>query len=632
MIPEYCVRELANTGGSVAPVLILAIGAALVGATLVVRRRSRAGLAVVLALVLVPALLAIPHRAEAGAAKQCPAGYRYVAALDTDAQNGSTQPVPAPPEHRSDHDESWMRPRTVFTLKADGTTGLTATGEDLPNWDIARATIRAYMNAGRDGIADKSESPYIADVTAITTARADEIAAACTSAAQAGKKPAAVFDADDTTLWTYDMEDGAMHFAFTHAKQQEWFDHHQMPATPGMVALVTKVHAAGCDIIGLTGRNDAQKDYTLKNLADAGYVDDSGAPLFTADKYYTKFLKTAPMPDYLAAQGRCDTANNTCTTVQFKAGTRQHLIEDLGYTIVGNFGDQWSDLQGGYADSWIKLPNATYYLPSPDLPEAEAADAAAGMAPPEATYELAPDGSSGRREGVKDHMIPNMDIVKKTLRTYYGATKDDKLGQYVADTSESPYISDVTAVVDRARTEVVANCRAAVARGERPAITLDADDTTLWTYDMEEWMEFTFSPEKQTEYLKTDYHALPATPGMVGLVHAAKDAGCEIIGLTGRSDSLKEVTQRNMDEVGYPSIDPALYFTKTSSSAAELPAWVTCAEPKCTTIEFKSSVRKHIEDDLGYRIVGNFGDQYSDLIGGHADVAYKLPNPTYYLP
>jgi len=39
----------------------------------------------------------------------------------------------------------------------------------------------------------------------------------------------------------------------------------------------------------------------------------------------------------------------------------------------------------------------------------------------------------------------------------------------------------------------------------------------------------------------------------------------------------------------------------------------------------------HIED-LGFDIVGNFGDQWSDLIGAHADHVYKLPNATYYLP
>jgi len=30
--------------------------------------------------------------------------------------------------------------------------------------------------------------------------------------------------------------------------------------------------------------------------------------------------------------------------------------------------------------------------------------------------------------------------------------------------------------------------------------------------------------------------------------------------------------------------------------------------------------------------VANFGDQYSDLSGGHAGKTYKIPNPMYYLP
>ena len=32
------------------------------------------------------------------------------------------------------------------------------------------------------------------------------------------------------------------------------------------------------------------------------------------------------------------------------------------------------------------------------------------------------------------------------------------------------------------------------------------------------------------------------------------------------------------------------------------------------------------------KIIANFGDQFSDLIGGHRTARSKLPNPTYYLP
>jgi len=54
--------------------------------------------------------------------------------------------------------------------------------------------------------------------------------------------------------------------------------------------------------------------------------------------------------------------NGSCTTIHYKSATRAH-IESLGYDIVANFGDQFSDLKGGSADRTFKLPNPNYYLP-----------------------------------------------------------------------------------------------------------------------------------------------------------------------------------------------------------------------------------------------------------------------------
>jgi hypothetical protein len=51
-----------------------------------------------------------------------------------------------------------------------------------------------------------------------------------------------------------------------------------------------------------------------------------------------------------------------CTTVHYKSATRAH-IESLGYDIVANFGDQFSDLEGGFSDRTFKLPNPNYFLP-----------------------------------------------------------------------------------------------------------------------------------------------------------------------------------------------------------------------------------------------------------------------------
>jgi hypothetical protein len=48
--------------------------------------------------------------------------------------------------------------------------------------------------------------------------------------------------------------------------------------------------------------------------------------------------------------------------VIYKSGKRK-AIEDLGYVIVGNIGDQWSDLSGTSIGSRVfKLPNPMYYI------------------------------------------------------------------------------------------------------------------------------------------------------------------------------------------------------------------------------------------------------------------------------
>lgn len=48
-------------------------------------------------------------------------------------------------------------------------------------------------------------------------------------------------------------------------------------------------------------------------------------------------------------------------------------------------------------------------------------------------------------------------------------------------------------------------------------------------------------------------------------------------------------------------------------------------------VEYKSEKRKELED-AGYRIRGNSGDQWSDLLGyAIGQRSFKLPNPMYYI-
>lgn len=244
-----------------------------------------------------------------------------------------------------------LTPRTHFTMQPDGSSGATEGGAGIPNVDSVKKTIAAYYGDTGNGISNKATSPYITEMDKIIKRATKHLKPV--HAVRHHKKPAIVFDADDTTLWTYDMEVGAMHFNYDPALQDVWVQDERFPATPAMVAFVKKAADLGYTVFGLTGRNDNQKAATLENLTKDGYTD------FTADRFYTKWTGTgtSQQPSYVT----CAVANK-CTTVEFKSQTRKH-IESLGYDIKLNVGDQFSDLQGGYADQTLKLPNPTYYLP-----------------------------------------------------------------------------------------------------------------------------------------------------------------------------------------------------------------------------------------------------------------------------
>ena len=200
----------------------------------------------------------------------------------------------------------------------------------------------------------------------------------------------------------------------------------------------------------------------------------------------------------------------------------------------------------------------------------------------------------------------------------------------------SPDVTRIVRKLEQANTRRLVNeCRRLVRKGDKPAVVFDAEDTTLWTYDMEDHaMHFNFDPKAQNDD-GVQPQAFPATPGMPVLVNAVGDAGCTVVGLTGRRDNQREATLGNLAKVGCSAFTDANYYTKWDSGATPdptiYPGGSPCADRVCTTIEYKSAVRAHVSSQ-GYDIIANVGAQYSDLIGGHADRTVKLPNPTYYLP
>ncbi|GAA1788189.1 hypothetical protein GCM10009795_037510 [Nocardioides hankookensis] len=576
----------------------------------------------------------------------------------------------AAPSQARTVDDSKLTPHTEFTMSVnpyDGTVAATPdSGADIPNIDSVKSTFRTYYNATRatpssPWVSNKTTSPYITDVNGIE----QDILAGLPATAPANS--AVVFDIDSTLLSDFDFEE-VTHYNYDGAVAGQWVTDHLYTAVNGMPALVRTLTDRGYDVYGVTGRPSTQKSDTIANLTEQGFTATGGAPIFDASNLYTTGDALVDQPGYVncAADGTA----GSCSTVEKKAFTRQHIEDADAVNIVLNVGDQWSDLMGGVADDTVKLPNPTYFLASLDIAGAPASDA--DMKPP-TTYTMKADGSSGATVASGDD-IPNIDPLRKEIRAYYNAPAG------LANRSSSNYVTEMAALEKtwgatiqqscEHGNDVIANVRAAIARTKadlakakrqlahakskrakakarnavkhyakklrslkvpgKPAVVFDADDTTLMTYDMEDaGMKFNFDPALQDTYVQDQ--RFPAVPGMPELVADVADAGCTVFGLTGRSDSQKYATLGNLAKVGYSDFRANRYFTKWNTGT-QPPAYINCGtDNTCSTIEYKSQTRKHIES-LGFDIVGNLGDQFSDLVGGSANRVYKLPNPTYYLP
>ncbi|MFG3116471.1 HAD family acid phosphatase [Streptomyces sp. NPDC048197] len=225
-----------------------------------------------------------------------------------------------------------------------------------------------------------------------------------------------------------------------------------------------------------------------------------------------------------------------------------------------------------------------------------------------------------------DKEIPNLTQVQDKIKAYYGDTVTAD-GQHYAS-PHSNYARQVRGIEAKARTylDKALARQARAGKKTRPAIVLDMDDTTLLTYNYELQVGFAFTPQSQDTYL--EHTDMDPVFGMNRLVNRARDKGAEVFFITGRKEAQRDWSVRNLKNVGYGvPLDRTHVYLKDKEHP---PAYLPCGST-CTTVEYKSGTRKHIES-LGYDIVANFGDQYSDLDGGYAHRTFKMPNPMYYLP
>jgi hypothetical protein len=152
-------------------------------------------------------------------------------------------------------------------------------------------------------------------------------------AAQGGTKLAVVFDLDETLLSNlHHMR--AMDFGYVPKLWDEWVAESDAPAIVPVREVYLAARAKNLAIIFITGRKTSDQPGTENNLRAAG-----------VGGYTRIFYK----PNGYVG-----------TTESFKTSVRQKLVEEDGFTIIANLGDQASDLAGGYAERTFKLPNPFY--------------------------------------------------------------------------------------------------------------------------------------------------------------------------------------------------------------------------------------------------------------------------------
>jgi HAD superfamily, subfamily IIIB (Acid phosphatase) len=145
----------------------------------------------------------------------------------------------------------------------------------------------------------------------------------------------------------------------------------------------------------------------------------------------------------------------------------------------------------------------------------------------------------------------------------------------------------------------------------RPAIVLDIDETSLSNYAGLDASDFTAGGLAAT-VAGGQGTAIAAT---LALYRAARRARVAVFFITGRPAALAAVTRINLRRAGYRQGWQGL---KQKPGGAGVEA-------------FKAGARAVLER-RGYDILVNVGDQESDLDGGHADAAFKLPDPFYFIP
>ncbi|MPY58673.1 HAD family acid phosphatase [Streptomyces spongiae] len=171
------------------------------------------------------------------------------------------------------------------------------------------------------------------------------------------------------------------------------------------------------------------------------------------------------------------------------------------------------------------------------------------------------------------------------------ATASVTAAQAAADVDYATWQRDVKAVIDQAKPYIQQRTQGTA--GRKLAVVFDIDNTTLET-DFHPWYQL----------------PTPALKPSLDLATYARSRGVDIFFVTARPGIIESLTDWNLKTVGYPV--SGLYVRDLPDLFDEVSA-------------YKTSKRAEIEAK-GYTIIANIGNNDTDLVGGHAERTFKLPD------
>jgi predicted secreted acid phosphatase len=255
------------------------------------------------------------------------------------------------------------------------------------------------------------------------------------------------------------------------------------------------------------------------------------------------------------------------------------------------------------------------------------ADAETGHQPPSVGQQAAQIHAQDAYTPVNGNTETNLGVLEDQIEHYYGSASATYpvVGQVTIPASDSNYAKQMKQITGSAESYLTWAAHQSHSHG-KPAVVFDIDDTLLNTYDYEIAEQFGYTSASNATWI--DAAAFPAVFYMPQLVSFAYSHGFSVFYITGRPQSQTAATIKDLTSAGYAAPQAGHLFLKPATP----PSYLHCANPSaCTTIEYKSGTRRYISSQ-GYSIVADFGDQYSDLLGGDAGHQVKLPNPMYYIP